>query len=274
MKNTPNVLRRSIIPVVGILAVACFPAMSSDFQSGELDIKSVQGTVMYSSDHSTWNDVKPGMTLGKGVELKTGPQSTADLEFDYSGTALRLRPNSLLELTKLDGMVIEESTIIDTRLNLKSGSLVGSQRKLAKPSTFTIMTPNGSATIKGTEYLVASDGAVACFRGEVAVNSFHQGNSVSSKVPAGFSFNPASCQVVATASDKLSSFDRDIQAVRDDADKLKPDWHDSGDDRDCEVSPVKGHHEHDHDHDRDDHGKDHDKDHNHDDGHGDDHGRG
>ena len=113
--------------------------------------------------------------LGKGVELKTGPQSTADLEFDYSGTALRLRPNSLLELARLDEMVIEENTIIDTRLNLKSGSLVGSQRKLAKPSTFTIMTPNGSATIKGTEYLVASDGAVTCFRGEVAVNSFHQG---------------------------------------------------------------------------------------------------
>jgi hypothetical protein len=261
MKKTPNVLRRSTVLVVGMLAVACFPAVSSDFQSGEFNVKSVQGKVMYSLDHSTWTEVKPGMTLGKGVELKTGPNSTANLEFDYSGTALRLRPNSLLELARLDEMVIEENTIIGTHLNLKSGSMVGSQRKLAKPSTFTITTPNGSATIKGTEYLVASDGTVACFRGEVDVDSSYQGNSVSAKVPAGFSFNPVNFKVVATTSDNLSSLSQDIQAVRDDEAKIKTDWHKPNEEPYCEVSPVKGHHGHghghDHDRDGDDHGKDH-----------------
>jgi hypothetical protein len=271
MKKTPNVLMRSAVLVVGVLAVACLPAVSSDFQSGEFNIKSVQGTVRYSTDHSTWAEVKPGMTLGKGVELKTGPDSTADLEFDYSGTALRLRPNSLLELARLDKMVIEESTIIETRLNLKAGSLVGSQRKLAKPSSFTIATPNDSATIKGTEYLVASDGTVACFRGEVNVNSSRQGNLISAQVPAGFSFNPVSFQVAATASVNLSSFSGDVQAVRDDADNFKTDWHNPNEEPYCEVSPVKGHHDHDHNHDHD--GDDHGKDGNHDGGHGDDDGQ-
>ena len=265
MKKTPNVVKRSIVPMVGIVAAACFPAASADFQSGELNIKAVQGTVMYSPDHLTWAEVKPGMTFGAGVELRTGPQSSADLAFDYSGTALRLRQNSLLELAKLDEMVVEENAIIDTRLNLESGSVVGSQRKLAKPSTFTITTPNGSATIKGTEYLVAADCTIACFRGEVAVNASHQGAPISAQVPAGFSFNPVSSQLTATASDNLSSFNRDIQAVRDYADKLKPDHGQPIKEPYCPVTPVKGHHpppppprrpppHHDHD---DGHGGDH-----------------
>ena len=224
---------------------------------------------MYSPDHSTWAEVKPGMTLGAGVELRTGPQSTADLAFEYSGTALRLKPDSLLELTRLDEMVVEENAIIDTRLNLESGSVVGSQRKLAKPSTFIITTPNGSATIKGTEYLVAADGAVTCFRGEVAVNASHQGASINVEVPAGFSFNPISSQVMATTSDNLSSLSRDIQTVQGSAEKLNPDSGKPIEEPYCEVTPVKGHHHHDHDHDHDDHGKDHD----HDDGHGGDHGK-
>ena len=126
---------------------------SSKVQSGELSVKSVQGIATCSMDYSSWAPLKPGMVLGKGAELKTGPDATADLEFDSSGTVLRLRPDSLLELARMDEVVAGENVITDTRLNLKAGSIIGSQRKLAKPSTFTILTRNGSATIRGTEYL-------------------------------------------------------------------------------------------------------------------------
>jgi len=223
MKKALRTLVWPIPLAFGMLAMVCVSAPSSEVQSGELSIKSVQGMAAYSIDHSAWAALKPGMVLGKGAELRTGPDSTADLEFEYSGTVLRLKPDSLLELAKMDEVVAEENVIIDTSLSLKSGSIVGSQRKLAKPSTFTITTPNGSATIRGTEYLVTSAGAVSCFRGEVAVNSSHQGNPVSAAVPAGFSFNPATCQVAATAAEKLTSCNRDIQAVRDNADKFGND---------------------------------------------------
>ena len=238
--------------------MVCLPAVSSDLQSGELHIKSIQGTVTFSTDHSTWSELKPGTTLGKGAELKTASDSTADLEFDYSGTVLRLRPNSLLELARMDEEPIEANVITETSLNLKSGSVIGSQRKLAKPSTFTIRMANGSATIRGTEYLVAADGAVTCLRGEVAVNSSHQGSPVSAAVPAGFSFNPATGQVAATTSDNLASTSHDIQVVRVNADKLGTggnDFDEENSDEDHDVTPTKGHHHHhhhDHDHDHDD----------------------
>jgi hypothetical protein len=277
MKNTLNVPRRSVFFAFALWAGVCLPAISSDVLSGELQIKSLQGQVTYTTDHATWADLKPGMVLTQGAALKTGPDSTADLELAYSGTELRLRPDSLLELVRMDEVVAEENVIIDTRLNLKSGSLIGSQHKLAKPSTFTIMTPKDSATIRGTEYLVSSDGGVTCMRGEVAVNSSHQGGPVTAQVPAGFSFNPATARVVATATAHITGFSQDIQCVRKNADKLGNRGKgfndcDSDGDHDHDVSPVKGHdHDHDHDH-GDDHDHDHGNDHDHGDNHGDDHG--
>jgi hypothetical protein len=273
MKKTLNEPGRAFFLAFALVGVVCLPAVSSDIQSGVLQIKSVQGRVAYSTDHSTWADLKPGMVLAKGAELKTGPDSTADLEFAYSGTVLRLRPDSLLELARMDEVVAEENVIIDTRLNLRSGSIIGSQHKLAKPSIFTIATPNGSATIRGTEYLVTSAGAVTCFRGEVAVSSFLQGGPVSAQVPAGFSFNPTTGQVAATAPDYLANSSQDVQTVRDNADKLGNGHGYPGGEPECEVSPIKGHHDHDHDHDHD-HGNDHDHGDDHGGNHGDDHGGG
>jgi hypothetical protein len=272
MRHKLDMPGRSFFWAFALWGAACLPAISSDVQFGELQIKSVHGTVAYSTDRSNWADLKPGMVLSKGAELKTGPDSTVDLEFAYSGTELRLRPDSLLELARMDEVVAEQNVIIDTRLNLLSGSLIGSQHKLTKPSTFTIATPNGSATIRGTEYLVTSAGAVTCMRGEVAVNSSYQGSPVSTQVPAGFSFDPATCQVATTAPANLKSIDQDTQTVRDNANKLGKDGNgfcgnDSDGDHDHDISPVKGHH-HDHDHDHDDnhgHGD------NHGDGHGDNH---
>ena len=281
MKTTMRTPVRPVPLVLGMLALVCVSEPSSEGQAGELSIKSVRGTANCATDHSSWVVLKPGMVLGEGAELKTGPDSTVDVEFEYSGTVLRLKPDSLLELTRMEEVVAGENAVIDTSLNLKAGSLIGSQRKLANPSTFAITTPNGSVTIRGTEYLVTAAGAVTCFRGEVAVNSSHQGNPVSAEVPAGFSFNPATGQVAATASANLVSSSHDIQAVREDADKLgtdgdsfNRDYCDGDHGHDHDVSPHQGHHHyHDHDH---NHGHDYGDDHGGDpgDGHGNDYGDG
>jgi hypothetical protein len=268
MRKLLNATRRSIVSAFTVSIVVCLPAFSSDFQSGEAYIKSIQGTATYSLDHSTWSVLKPGMTLQKGDALRTGPDSTADLEFKYSGTALRVKPNSSLELAKLDEMVAGEDVIIDTRLNLESGSVIGSQDKLPPPSTFTIITRNGSVIIKGTEYSVAANGAVACFRGEVAVNSSQHGSVVSTEVPAGFSFNPAKGQVVVTSPSDLSKFNPDLQKVRDYSHGLTIDRGNRCKEPYPPVSPVHGHHGYHGYHGFGPPGKEHD----HDYGHGDDWG--
>jgi hypothetical protein len=141
----------------------------------------------------------------------------------YNGTVLRLTPNSELRLEKLNRQDAGEETITETSLNLLTGSLVGSQRKLATPSTFEIKIPGGSATIKGTEYLVRADGAVTCISGSVKViyNLPHNGGSVQVIVPAGYSFNPATGQVVKTTGQYLQNIIADINTVRVNAQVFK-----------------------------------------------------
>src|SRR4030095_15301926 len=100
----------------------------------------------------------------------TGPDATADLILGYNGTVLRLTPNSVLKLAQLKQDIAGESIITETKLELLSGPLAGTQRKLAAPSFLEIKTPDAVARIKGTEYYVRADGAVSVISGEVSIN--------------------------------------------------------------------------------------------------------
>jgi hypothetical protein len=109
--------------------------------------------------------------------------------------------------------------ITETSVHLLAGSVIGSQRKLAKPSTFQIAMGDGVATIVGTEYLVRADGAVTVLSGSVKViyNLPHNGGSVQVDVPAGFSFDPKTGKVVPTTSAFLQNIIADVNTVRENA---------------------------------------------------------
>jgi len=149
------------------------------------------------------------------LSLKTGKDATVDLVLQYSGTVLRLLPNSTLSFDKLNKENAGEEIITETSLNLTAGSIVGSQRKLAIPSTFEVNTPNGMATIKGTEYIVRADGAVGVVSGSVQViyNLPNNGGSIKVTVPAGSYFDPATGTV---KSGSIAS-GTDINTVRNNA---------------------------------------------------------
>ena len=271
---------RMIIPTGCALAAIGLSTASAEIQPGEVRIESIQGAVTYSTDQSTWLEVKPGLVLQKGATIKTGPGASADLVLEYSGTVLRMTSDSALGLGRLDQEVAGENVISETSLNLKSGSVLGSQRKLAKPSTFEITTPRSVASIRGTEYAVRADGAVSCFRGEVSVryDSPQHSGSTQANVRAGYSFNPATGRVAATTPESFGHFAGDIGAVRVHALACSGRGGGHPEEPRCPVSPTHGHgHGHDHDH---GHGHDHDNGngHDHDNGNGghggDDHGYG
>jgi hypothetical protein len=113
--------------------------------------------------------------------------------------------------------------VTDTRLMLAHGNLIGSQRKLHKPSVLEIATPQGEAVIRGTEYVVNAQGAVSVLSGAVDVIYNLPGNkgSVKASVPAGFSFNPATGTVVPTTSDLLNNMTPHVYAVRQNAEVYK-----------------------------------------------------
>jgi hypothetical protein len=214
------------VRVTGRVAVALLAltigVAKAEVQSGQVLIQAVKGDVTFSTG-SGWQPVKENVVLSRGTTLRTGANSTADLLLQYNGTALRLTPNSTLSFDKLDKEAAGGAVVTETSLNLVTGALVGSQRKLANPSRFQINLPGGVATIKGTEYLVRADGAVTCVSGSVTVNYNLPGNggSVKVTVDAGFSFNPATGQVVPTTPAYLQNIIADIDTVRANAQVFK-----------------------------------------------------
>src|SRR6266566_401439 len=222
MKCVPGFTGRTNVLLVVALTAALFSTANAAPQSGQVLVQAVKGGATYSTGGS-WEPLQENITLTRGSTIKTGPDATVDLILQYNGTVLRLTPNSALSFDRLTQQAAGEEVITETSLNLLSGSIIGSQRKLATPSTFEIHLPGGVARIKGTEYLVRADGAVTCLSGSVSVtyNLPHNGGSVKVDVPAGFSFNPATGQVVPTSAAYLQNIIADVNTVRHNAQVFK-----------------------------------------------------
>jgi len=191
----------------------------TDSQSGKVLVQSVSGTVKLIDESGKQVELTKDTYLSGGVTIQTGIDGTADLLLQYNGTALHLTSGSKLELIKLAKQQSGEELVTETNLKLVAGALVGSQRKLNGPSSFSIQLSSGVATIKGTEYVVRADGAVTVLSGVVRVNYNlpHNGGSVKVNITAGNSFNPATGQVVTTTPDYLLNVLAEVETVRNNA---------------------------------------------------------
>jgi hypothetical protein len=224
MRHLMSSKARILLWSIGLFAGVFLAAASEEIpSSGQVLVQSVQGLATCSTNRVTWVPLRPGAVLGAGAILKTEADSTADLILKYSGSVLRMMPDTEIEVAKLDVTEAGEEIITETSLQLKSGSVIGSQRKLAKPSMFTINLPGGVVTIQGTEYVVRADGAVSCLSGAVSViyNLPRNRGSVKVVVPAGYSFDPATGDVVPTTPAYLENLIAHIKTVAHNAKVFK-----------------------------------------------------
>ena len=206
-----------------LLVFASISLRAADTQSSPVQIKNVIGHATYSTDGKTWSSLKKDSLLEHGSTIKTDADGSVDFILQYSSTVLRLTASSELGFARLSHTPVEEVVITDTTLNLKSGAIVGSQRKLSHLSRFNIVTPDGEARIVGTEYLVRADGAVTVLSGEVTLNYNmpKNGGSVKVTVGPGQSFDPATGKVVSTTTAFLNNIIADVDSVRNNAETYK-----------------------------------------------------
>lgn len=232
---------KGILPLAVFFSV-CFSGRSVESQDAELLVQSVHGQGSYCADKVNWLALAPNVVLKQGAILRTEGNSTADVIIKSSGTALRLNPSTLLEVTRLEKEVAGEEVVTRTALELRAGALIGSQRKLENPSTFQIQTLAGTVAIRGTKYLVKADGTVRCFTGSISVDDNSIGRAQSGiVVPGGFSFDPATKGISAIEPGMMATLITDVDAVHQNTKSFKTG---SGlaimrlDDR--KVSPTKG----------------------------------
>ena len=186
-------------------------------------VSDCSGQVDTIDSNGRWTPVTPGTVLSDGSVLRTGPKASADLLLQYNGSVFRLVSESEMRVEKLHRADTGIGMVTDTHLKVIRGELIGSQRKLHKPSILQIDTPQGQAFIRGTEYVVNAQGAVSVLSGSVEVNYNLPGNkgSVKVTVPAGYSLNPATGTVVPTTSAFLQNIIADVNTVKQNAETYK-----------------------------------------------------
>jgi hypothetical protein len=192
MKN----LRTLLASAVFATAISIGAIASAQDMPGFATVVRVQGVVSYSLGDGNWHPLVAGRCLTAGSTIRTGengivdvvlgkqiafPQAQAGATLRISQAsdapvrgligskpsevqnAVRLTPGTTLAIDKLNISDTGADTVSDTELNLQQGRIFASVRKLNSTSQYLVKIPNGIAGVRGTEFSVDADGAVACF---------------------------------------------------------------------------------------------------------------
>jgi WD40 repeat protein/tRNA A-37 threonylcarbamoyl transferase component Bud32/Tfp pilus assembly protein PilF len=140
----------------------------ADWTEGSARVQSFRGgAAEYTVGDGKWNPVEIGRVLRAGSAVRTDADCVVDLFLKQNGPVVRVTPDSELELTKLSFLQAEPEVIIETVLTLKKGRVLGTVKKLATDSRYEVVTPAGTAAVRGTQYDVRADGRVTCIQGQV-----------------------------------------------------------------------------------------------------------
>ncbi len=151
-------------------------------QTGSAKVTSIKGSATVGGEAAKVNQVAKA-----GTQLTTGLDSYLDLYLGVNGPTVRLQPDSRLSLDDLTYDDAGAEPVISTKLGLKAGKVAGFVKKTSDQSNYIVETPNATASIRGTKYLIASDGSVYVWEGCVIV-SFR---GINYNVCAGQAFDPA-----------------------------------------------------------------------------------
>ena len=117
------------------------------------------------------------VVLGKSVDtpqsvwqpqrIAFAPDSPVRGMISYKPSAeqnvVRVTPDTVLGIDKLNVTDTGADTVSDTELNLKKGKIFASVKKLTGASQYLIKLPNGIAGVRGTMFVISADGTVAVF---------------------------------------------------------------------------------------------------------------
>jgi hypothetical protein len=186
---------------------------------GTAKVVHIKGNARYSLGNDVWEPLKVGTVLRAGsvVQTENKPGVYVDLALYGSQGAgftggnmgasrgayqpaaaqnmVRLLENSQLGIDKLSTMQTGAETVTDTQLDLKKGRVMGNVKKLSAASKYEVKLPNGVAGIRGTTYLLTTDGMVDVLDGSVVVAYNTANGVVTQVVSAGQSFNTVTGQL-------------------------------------------------------------------------------
>lgn len=169
MKLTAS-FSRIIAAFVALGIAAVFTAAQAD--TGKVEVKGVSGgKASYSTDGKTFKPLKVGTRLSEKAVVRTEDGAHVDMKVTQGGntSVIRADQKSQLGFDKLQFEETGADTVVENKFNLPEGEVFGNVAKIAAASKYEIATPNGVAGIRGTQYRVASSGAVSVISGRVSM---------------------------------------------------------------------------------------------------------
>jgi hypothetical protein len=196
----------------------------------------VEGEAQYSPGNNVWHPLIVGQILGPGNVIQTAADSKVDMVLgdiiadhivaapdkvapavdtavrgliSYKAMAaqnvIRMESDTVLAIDKLSVQNTGVDAVIDTELDLRQGTILGSIKKLSAASQYTIKTPNGIAGIRGTTFILSATGAITVTDGSCVISAVINGQTITQTVVAGQRFDPATGKVTQLTPQELSS---------------------------------------------------------------------
>mgnify|MGYP003572407656 CR=1 FL=1 len=159
----------------------------------------IKGSARYTTGTGAWQPLKVGDVLTSGSVIQTAADSRVDvvlgdpkamatdsrvgLPFGSAGPGsgggasvskvdqnfLRLMENTVLSVDKLAATDTGADIVTDTQLDLRSGRIFGTVKKLSAGSRYEVKIPNGVAGVRGTIYMLSALGDCMVQEGSMAM---------------------------------------------------------------------------------------------------------
>jgi len=204
-----------VFAAVAIAMVAS--AAAQQMNQGTAKVVRIKGSARYASANNEWHNLRVGDILKPGSIVQTADKSRVDIVLaDPEATAskapwgdgvasytpvaeqnfIRVWENSVLAIDKLSVANTGADVVSETQLDLKTGRLFGTVKKVSAASKYEVKIPNGVAGVRGTIYTVSSAGVVSVLVGSVVIAFVDaSGNVVTQVVSGGQQFDTSTGQI-------------------------------------------------------------------------------
>ena len=208
MKQTRNLLNWLVACVV---AVAMVTDASAADKARTGKVVRIKGQARYSTGNNVWQPLKLATELKPGAVIQTARGSFVDFVLSESAVPtpkaqittmlsyqpvatqdiIRVTEDSVVAIDKLSAVDTGADTVTETQLDLRSGRILGTVKKMPAASRFEIKIPNGVAGIRGTIWSISADGVVSVFVGSLVIAyTKADGTVVTQLVTGGWRFDP------------------------------------------------------------------------------------
>ena len=202
---------------LSVFALAC-PLSAANSGQGSAKVLRIEGAARYSTGNNVWQTLHVGDSLKPGTLIQTAAHSQVDLVLveqagamrAAAGTmklkadsskgaaqqdAIRMMENTLLAIDKLLITKTGADTVRETELDLRTGRIEGSVKKLTGASKYEVKIPNGVAGIRGTIYSISASGILSVWSGSFVLAIVGPGGITTVVVNENEQYDPATGKV-------------------------------------------------------------------------------